>query len=250
MRVGMLIVGDELLSGKRQDKHLPKLIEILTARGMSLSWARMVGDDVELLTANLRETLALGDIVFSFGGIGGTPDDLTRQCAAAAAGVAITRHPEAVAILEERFGAEAYPNRIRMAELPEGAALIPNPVNRVPGFSLGHHHFVPGFPNMAWPMVEWVLDTHYRDLFSDAPAVEQLLRVVGKPESDLIPLMESVLAQVPGIKLASLPSTTDRQLIELGVKGQSQAVETAMAMLLQGLDALGARWSRVQAPGA
>ena len=250
MRVGMLIVGDELLSGKRQDKHLPKLIEILAARGMSLSWARMVGDDVELLTANLRETLALGDIVFSFGGIGGTPDDLTRQCAAAAAGVEITRHPEAVAILEERFGAEAYPNRIRMAELPEGAALIPNPVNRVPGFSLGHHHFVPGFPNMAWPMVEWVLDTHYRDLFSDAPAVEQLLRVVGKPESDLIPLMESVLAQVPGIKLASLPSTTDRQLIELGVKGQSQAVETAMAMLLQGLDALGARWSRVQAPGA
>lgn len=249
MRVGMLIVGDELLSGKRQDKHLPKVIELLGARGMSLSWARMVGDDAELLTANLRETFASGDVVLSFGGIGGTPDDVTRQCAAAAAGVAITRHPEAVAILEERFGAEAYPNRIRMAELPEGATLIPNPVNRVPGFSLGHHHFVPGFPNMAWPMIEWVLDTRYRSLFSTAPVVERLLRVLGKPESELIPLMDSVLAQVPGIKLASLPSTEHRSRIELGVKGAPEAVGAAWRLLIAGLDALEATWEPLERSG-
>lgn len=243
MRVGIVIIGDELLSGKRQDKHLPKVIELLAARGMELAWARYLGDDRELLVANFRQTLGCGDLVFSFGGIGATPDDLTRSCIAEAAGLPLVRHPEAVALLERRFGEAAYPHRVRMAELPEGAVLIPNPVNQVPGFSVGHHHFVPGFPNMAWPMVEWVLDTRYRHLFSDAPVVERLIHVTGKPESELIPLLESVLGEVPGIRLASLPSTGDRRHIELGVKGPPQAVEAATRRLAAGLRALGAQWT-------
>ena len=83
---GLVIIGDEILSGKRQDKHLPKVIELLAARGLALSWARYVGDDRERITATLRDALASGDIVFSCGGIGATPDDHTRQCAAAALG--------------------------------------------------------------------------------------------------------------------------------------------------------------------
>lgn len=143
MKVGLILIGDELLSGLRQDKHLPQVMSFLKARGLPLAWVRMIGDDWDLLLQTLHETLQSNDIVFSFGGIGATPDDLTRQAVAAATGVELIRHPEAVALLEGRFGADAYPNRIRMSELPAGARLIPNPINQIPGFKVQHHHFVP-----------------------------------------------------------------------------------------------------------
>ena len=88
MNFGLIIVGDEILSGKRQDKHLPKVIELLSARGLALSWARYIGDERPGITAALRDAFASGDAVFCCGGIGATPDDHTRQCAAAASGVA------------------------------------------------------------------------------------------------------------------------------------------------------------------
>jgi molybdenum cofactor synthesis domain-containing protein len=86
MTVGLIVVGDEILSGKRVDKHFAKVVELLTARGMELAWAEYVGDDPARITATLRRAFAGGDIVFSTGGIGATPDDHTRQCAAAALG--------------------------------------------------------------------------------------------------------------------------------------------------------------------
>lgn len=242
MVFGLIIIGNELLTGKRQDKHLPKVIELLGARGLELSWVRMVGDDRSRLTSTLRETYATGDVVFSFGGIGATPDDVTRQCAAEAAGLPLVRHPQAVSLLEARFGEQTYPNRIRMAELPSGSMLIPNPVNQIPGFSLGDHHFVPGFPNMAWPMIEWVLDTRYRAAFGSAPALERLITVFETPESELIPLMESVLASVPGVAISSLPSTERHGEIELGVRGSPDAVAIAVDQLTDGLRTLDARW--------
>jgi molybdopterin-biosynthesis enzyme MoeA-like protein len=241
MRNGIILIGDELLLGKRQDKHLAKTIEILGARGLRLDWARIVGDDPPLLEATLRETFASGDLVFSFGGIGATPDDVTRQCAAVAAGVALARHAEAAALLEARFGASAYPNRILMADLPQGARLIPNPVNQIPGFSLRDHHFLPGFPNMAWPMAEWVLDTHYRHLSRPSPEVERTVIVYEVAESSLIPTMRELLAAFPAVKLASLPSTVNSGEIELGVRGESAEVTRAYDWLLARLDALGVR---------
>ncbi|WP_455385768.1 competence/damage-inducible protein A [Acidihalobacter prosperus] len=250
MGFGLLLIGDELLSGKRQDQHFPHMREVLASRGLEAAWVRIVGDDRERLTRTLRETFDSGDIVFSFGGIGATPDDLTRDCAAAALGRAICRHPEAMSILEERFGADIYPNRVRMAELPEGSTLIPNPVNRIPGFSLQDHHFVPGFPNMAWPMAEWVLDTRYAHLFNAAPQTEQRLIVEGAPESMLIPLMETILADYPGLKLSSLPSTTQHSLIELGLRGEQSLVQSAHLQLLAGLDALGVPHRPVEAAQA
>jgi molybdopterin-biosynthesis enzyme MoeA-like protein len=242
MRNGILVIGDELLLGKRQDKHLPKMIEILAARGLRLDWARFVGDDPPLLETTLRECFVTGDVVFSFGGIGATPDDVTRQCAAAAAGVPLARHAEAAALIEARFGESAYPNRILMADLPQGARLIPNPVNQIPGFSLHHHHFLPGFPNMAWPMAEWVLDTQYRQLFRAQPESERIVTVYGVAESTLIPTMRELLAAFPGIKLASLPSTTNSGEIELGVRGEEEDVNRAMDWLIAQLDVLGVRY--------
>src|SRR6266481_4364149 len=134
--------------GKRADKHFAKLIEILAARGMKLSWCGYLGDIPELITATLRRTFASQDIVFSFGGIGATPDDHTRQCAADALGVGLELHPDAEAAIRGRFAGETTPQRLKMGEFPVGAAIIPNPFNRIPGFTVGEHWFVPGFPQM------------------------------------------------------------------------------------------------------
>lgn len=227
MKVGLILIGDELLSGLRQDKHMGKILEFLKARGLSLAWVRMIGDDWDLLVQTLRETMQRKEIVFSFGGIGATPDDLTRQAAATASGRRLLRHPQAVALIEGRFGEGAYPNRIRMGELPDGSILLPNPVNQMPGFKLGNHHFVPGFPDMAWPMVEWALDTFYSQHFDTTPPVEQRWLLREALESELIPMMEELLRTFPDVHLSSLPSTTIRRQIDFGLKGKTSAVQPA-----------------------
>src|SRR5258707_8851470 len=132
----------------------------------SLSWAQYLGDDSHRLVDAFQKSFAAQHLVFSFGGIGATPDDHTRQCAATALGVGLRLHSEAEREIRGRFGGETTPQRLQMGEFPEGAQIIPNTVNRIPGFSLRDHHFVPGFPQMAWPMVESVLDSRYRHLFN------------------------------------------------------------------------------------
>ena len=228
---GAFIIGDELLVGKRQDKHLPFVIEALAKRGLRLSWAHYLGDEPERITAALRATLEGGDIVFSFGGIGATPDDHTRQCAAAALNVQLKIHPDAEREIRGRFGGEVTPQRLQMGEFPEGSVIIPNPVNRIPGFSIHEHHFVPGFPQMAWPMVEWVLDNRYRRLFNTGRWGEASILVFEAGESQLIPAMRAVEAGFKGIKVFSLPSMGSdgsRIHVELGVRGDPGQVDPAM----------------------
>ncbi len=231
MAIGILVIGDEILSGKRQDKHFAKAIEILGARGLELDWAEYLGDDPARITATLARTLATGDIVFSFGGIGATPDDHTRQCAAAALGRPLVRHPDAVKEIEARFGEAAYPKRVLMAEFPEGAAIVPNPVNRIAGFSVGTHYFLPGFPEMAWAMMAWALDTNHRALFRDRLPFEEAIVVTGAGESDLLEIMNAVVRDYPELKLSSLPtwSGTGARVIELAVRGDAARVPAAMA---------------------
>ena len=173
---GSIIIGDEILSGKRQDGHFRRTIASLAKRGLELKWCRIVGDAPALITETLRQTYASGDIVFCFGGIGATPDDHTRLCAAQAAGVPLIRHADAVAEIEARFGAGAYPRRILMADLPQGSRIIPNPFNRIPGFTLGHHHFLPGFPQMAWPMMDLCSTPSIRKSATKHPPPKQLSR--------------------------------------------------------------------------
>ena len=233
---GAYIIGDEILVGKRQDKHLSFIIEALAKRGLRLSWAQYLGDDPVRLIAALKRSLVSGDVVFSFGGIGATPDDHTRQCAAAAAGQKLRLHPEAEREIRARFGGEATPQRLQMGEFPESASIIPNPVNRVPGFTLGEHHFVPGFPQMAWPMVEWVLDTRYRSLFERDRWSEESILVFEAGESQLIAAMEAVGALYSGVKVFSLPSMGQdgsRRHVELGVRGDPKQVKPAAEALRQ-----------------
>lgn len=125
MQIGGLIIGDELLSGKRRDKHMDFLISVLARRGLELSFVRFVGDDPGLLTESLRQTLDSQALIFSFGGIGATPDDRTRQCFARAANVELGLHPEAVAILEERFGEQAIRTGSAWRNCPWGARSFP-----------------------------------------------------------------------------------------------------------------------------
>ena len=240
--IGALIIGDEILSGKRQDKHFPKIVELLKARGLGLSWSMNLPDDADILTQVLSSTFAREDIVFSFGGIGATPDDHTRQCAAKAAGVPLQLHPEARREIEARFGAEVNAKRLEMGVFPVGSRIIPNPFNRIPGFSYRRHHFLPGFPEMAWPMMEWVLDNEYTHLHRKDPPVDRAIIVRGAGESQLIDLMNACIAHYPALKLFSLPSVSPDRRIELGVKGEEKLAGEALTFLQEGVGALGFDW--------
>jgi len=266
---GIIIVGDEILSGKRADKHMPKAIELLAARGLQLSYADYVGDDPERITATLARAFAAartrGDVVFSFGGIGATPDDHTRHCAARALGVALELHPQAKVLIRERMhdvareqGLPFEPDRednihrLNMGTFPVGASIIPNPYNKIPGFfcapsggsephpvgERGGIYFVPGFPVMAWPMVEWVLDTHFSHLHQVQAYMEKSVIVMGSMEAMLTPLMLDIEARHPGVKVFSLPSMDHAEYgrhIELGVKGAPADVNAAFPGVLAGL---------------
>ena len=249
--IGLIIIGDEILSGKRADKHLPKTIDLLKARGLALDYADYVGDSPERITATLRRAFASGDLVFSCGGIGATPDDHTRQCAARALGLDLVLHPQAAVMIRERMQDVALEqglvyeperpdnlHRLNMGLFPAGAGIIPNPYNKIAGFSCGSVYFVPGFPVMAWPMMEWVLDTHYAHLFQNAAWIEQSVIVFGAMEATLTPLMETIEADFVGIKVFSLPSVDHPEYgrhIELGVKGRPELVIQAYPALLAGL---------------
>lgn len=256
-RIGLIIIGDEILSGRRQDKHLTKAIELLTERGMAVSWVRYVGDEPADITTDLRHALASGDVVFSFGGIGATPDDHTRACAAEAIGQPLVLHPEARELIlarcremAEQEGVTFEPEsadtlrRLEMGRFPQGADIIPNPYNRIPGFTLeGRVHFVPGFPVMAWPMVAWVLDTLHAGLHGLGRMAERSVVVHGAIESRLTPLMVEIESRFAPVKVFSLPSVdhpVHGRHIELGVKGRATEVEAAFDALREELNRFGA----------
>ena len=254
--IGLIIIGDEILSGKRTDKHLPKFIELLNERGLQLAWAEYVGDSPERITEVLRRAFASGQVVFSCGGIGATPDDHTRQCAGKALGLDLVLHPEAEILIRERMqdtareqGTAYEPDRsdnihrLNMGVFPLGASIITNPYNKIPGFTChvsggGTVHFVPGFPVMAWPMVAQVLDAKYAQWFQTEKRIEKSVILFGSMEAMLTPLMQAIEERHPLIKVFSLPSVDHPQWgrhIELGVKGPLENVDKAFQDLKAGL---------------
>lgn len=247
MNFGAIIIGDEILSGKRSDRHFEKLAQLLEARGLRLSWVRYLGDERSRIADALKQSFAAGDIVFSFGGIGSTPDDHTRQAAAEALGVDIVLHPDAEREIRARFGAEINERRLMLGHFPRGVDIIPNPFNRIPGFRVRDHHFLPGFPQMAHPMAEWALDTYYAPLFNRRPTVDRAFLLTGPQamESVLVDLMERIVAEYPELRLFSLPSigeNGERRHLELGVEGEVTAVGTAMEEIRQEVERRGIAW--------
>ena len=244
---GAIIIGDEILSGKRVDRHFARIAELLAARGLRLSWVEYLGDERARIAASLRRSLAAGDVVFSFGGIGNTPDDHTRQAAAAALDVDLVLHPDAEREIRARFGADITDVRLLLGTFPRGVDIVPNPFNRIPGFRVRDHYFLPGFPQMAHPMAEWALDTFYADLFRHQETVDKAFLLTGNNayESALLDLMERIVADFPRLRLFSLPSMAadgQRRYLELGVEGEPELVEQAMAAIRQEVERRGISW--------
>ncbi len=245
---GAIIIGDEILSGKRQDKHFAKIAEMLGARGLRLSWVEYLGDDRQRLTETFKRTMAAGDVVFSCGGIGNTPDDHTRQAAAAALGVGLELHAEAFEELKIRFAGEEVADRRKLlVTFPQGVKMIPNPFNRIAGFMANEHYFVPGFPQMAHPMIEWALDTFYQGEFQPVTdTIEKAFLLTGPTayESALLDLMERIVAAYPTLRLFSLPSLVgkERKHLELGVEGAPALVDKAMEEIRVEVDKRGISW--------
>lgn len=254
-RVRLIAIGDEILSGRRQDKHFSTLIDLLQTRGMRLQAAEFISDDEDDITTCLQRSFATGDIVFCCGGIGATPDDRTRQAAARALGVGLALHPEAARLIGERCAEMAAKGqgsadmstpenqqRLQMGVFPVGAGIIPNSYNRIPGFYIRDHSFMPGFPVMAHPMMAWSLDTRYAQWHHRESRVEHSFLVFGLPESRITPALEFLERRWPGIRAFSLPNVGDsggHPHIELGVKGEPDAAAQALAWLRAEVQSLG-----------
>jgi len=239
--IGVLIIGDEILSGRRKDTHLAAVIERLAARGRQPSWAQIIGDDVLRIEHTLRESRQAGSVVFCFGGIGATPDDLTRACAAHAFERPLVRHPEAERRIINQFGEAAFPHRVHMADFPDAVELIPNPVNNVAGFYLENHFFMPGFPHMSHPMLDWIL-AHPLKALGCADYCERAVWTIGASENDLVPVMNQLCAEFSTLKFFSLPVMRgEHRLIELGFKGVEPEVDRAMKALQNQLNERGVR---------
>jgi len=248
MNFGAIIIGDEILSGKRTDQHFAKIAGLLGERGLRLSWVEYLNDERPRIAATLKRSFAAGDVVFSFGGIGNTPDDHTRQAAAEALGVDLVLHPDAEREIRARFGDETNERRLSLGVFPRGVETVPNPFNRIPGFRVRDHHFLPGFPQMAHPMAEWALDTFYAHLFVHKPMVDKAFLLTGPNayESYLLDLMERIVADYPDLRLFSLPSIGEdgrRRHLELGVEGEESLVDRALEEIRQEVERRGVDWT-------
>ncbi len=247
MNFGAIIIGDEILSGKRVDQHFRKIIDLLGERGLRLSWVEYLGDERSRIAATLKRSFASGEAVFSFGGIGNTPDDHTRQAAAEALGVDLVLHPDAEREIRARFGDQVNATRLLLGTFPRGVDIVPNPFNRIAGFCVRDHYFLPGFPQMAHPMAAWALDTFYAHLFNRNPMVDKAFLLTGPNayESALLDLMERIVADYPALRLFSLPSIGEdgqRRHLELGVEGAEALVDQVMEEIRQEIERREITW--------
>ena len=197
----VLIIGTEILNRRRRDAHFDFVTKAFIQKGHKLTGSFTIEDDPELIIQTIRFIASQENaVLFSFGGIGSTPDDHTRLCAAIALrdGKLVT-HEEAKQIIVETLGERAYPYSVRMAELPEGATLLENPVNKMPAFALDErYYFMPGFPEMSHPMVTNILEKlipHKKETF-------RYTLTAHCKENIFIELMESMS---DGVEFSSLP---------------------------------------------
>lgn len=256
-QIGLIIVGDEILSGRRTDKHLQHVASTLAARGLRLAWCQILPDDPASLVKAFQDAFASDNVVFSIGGIGATPDDHTRQAAGVASGRRMELNAEAEKMIIERMRKTAasrgqafdphHPRTahgLNMGVLPVGATLIDNPYNQIPGFAIDNVYFLPGFPAMAWPMIDAILHHRFSDL-SGAGRGELSVRVAGLLESEVTSLLIAVETHFKEVKVFCLPSLDDPAIgphLEVGVRGITPDLDDAYEHLLSGLGELGAHF--------
>ena len=232
MSFSLIIIGDEILHGSRQDKHFAFFKQMLKERGLLLDSVQYLPDNRQILVRRLRQSFAEGLPTFVTGGIGSTPDDHTRQAAAEAIGLPLALHPQAAANIEavslkhgDSLDSHGHQIRLRMAEFPQSCSLIPNPYNNIAGFSIREHYFLPGFPVMAHPMATWVLDEYYAHLQHQTER-RSISAWIGLPESRITTLMADIEQRYPGIRSFSLPATPtaeQRYRLLFGLKAEGEA---------------------------
>lgn len=235
----VLIIGDEILSGRTQDTNLNAIAKFLGAHGVDLAEARVVGDiEDEIVTAVnvLRERY---DYLFTTGGIGPTHDDITADCVAKAFGVALYVHPEILAMMASRWGDDVNAARRRMARVPEGGNLVKNPVQGPPGFQIGNVFVLAGVPTIMRGMLE---DIGHR-LKGGAIVISRTLRVEGWGEGVIAAPLEGVAKAHPELSLGSYPFyTPDGYGSQLVVRGRDpEAVAAAVEELAEALAAAGVK---------
>ncbi|MBI2262319.1 MAG: competence/damage-inducible protein A [Caulobacterales bacterium] len=236
----VLIIGDEVLSGRTQDTNLNTIARFLAALGIDLLEARTVGDRKAQIVEALNALRAGHDYVFTTGGIGPTHDDITADAVATAFGVALPEHPEALAILERRYGAgEFNAPRRRMARIPEGGALIANPVTDAPGFQIGNVFVMAGVPKIMTAMLEDVAPR----LRTGAVVHARTVRVTGVGEGSVADILSAAARANPDLSFGSYPfgaGTVGEIGTNLVVRGRDEgAVEAATAALLETLELAG-----------
>ncbi|MBE0496923.1 MAG: competence/damage-inducible protein A [Campylobacterales bacterium] len=234
-----VIIGSELLNGRRVDKHFTFLLHALKKRGWNLEGSFVIKDDPALMQSVFSLLKSQPDTyIFSFGGIGATPDDCTREVAANVfRDDTLAPHPQAQALIHAQFGDRVTAHRLRMGELPKNAELLINVVNQIPGFALdGHFFFMPGFPSMAWPMVEEALE---RYVGTNPVRTFTCNFLVEAGESELIALMQALPKEV---ELSSLPHLKEdgTREVEIYLASQHEALLlSSKAHFLDGLSKKG-----------
>ncbi|AUH64586.1 competence/damage-inducible protein A [Paracoccus zhejiangensis] len=203
----ILVIGDEILSGRTREGNAHHLAQVLNATGFDLREIRVVSDNQDQIVAAVRALdSSLGgtyDLLFTSGGIGPTHDDITADAVAAAHGTTVEVSPDARALLQarcDRMGVELTPNRLRMARIPVGATLIDNAVSAAPGFSIGHTHVMAGVPEVFRAMVDWLIPR-----LAGGRPVQSLSVEVRRGESDVAEGLTEIAAAFPDLSLGSYP---------------------------------------------
>ena len=197
----VLVIGDEILSGRTQDTNLNFIAKYLGTFGIDLAEARVVGDLKDEIIVALNHLRARYDYVITTGGIGPTHDDITADCVAEAFGVALYEHPDIIAMMTARWAGELNPARRRMARVPEGGSLVKNPVQGPPGFQIGSVFVLAGVPTIMRGMME---DVGPR-MRPGAVVIARTVRVEGVGESLMAAPLETVAKAHPALSLGSYP---------------------------------------------
>jgi molybdopterin-biosynthesis enzyme MoeA-like protein len=227
----MLVIGDEILSGRTRDSNLHHLAGELTRHGILLCEARVVADDTGAIVAALNALRGAWTHVFTSGGIGPTHDDITADAVAAAFGVPITHRADAMALLAAHYDRSGLPfneARQRMARIPDGAVLIDNPISTAPGFSLGNVHVMAGVPNIFQAMLAGLLPR----LTGGPPLLSQSWRVM-RGEGEIAGPFGALAAQFPDLSMGSYPFTVQGAFgTNLVIRGHDPArIDAAMLRL-------------------
>lgn len=222
-RVGVVVLGDEVLKAEIRESNIAHLLPVLNGWGAEVVLCAILPDDVPTVVRHLKRYLEEADLLVLTGGIGPTPDDITREAVARAAGVPLVVHPDAKAALERFYGGRVNEQRMVMAQVPEGATLIPNPVSGAPGFFVGRMAVFPGIPRLIHEMIGWL-----------KPLVEgrrksRVTLFSGAPESAYAVIMKEAMEAYPDVSVGSYPMPGGEYRVRVVFRSDEAARASACA---------------------